>query len=455
MKGHVPTPSSLAERMVRRLFRDDLPTGSDRILYPGCGDAPIAAAVERVCSEEGWELPTGYAVETNPEHLGAAIDRGLKHVEFAERDFLANDMLDTGTFEFIIGNPPYVPIEDLNEQEKERYRSGFKTAIGRFDLYLLFFERSLELLAPAGTLSLVTTEKFEYVDTAAPLRRLLTGSDVHVEEIEHIDSDAFKGHVTFPCISTVRRVEADETRETRITLRNGSSHTTILPGDGESWAAHIRDADLADMETGAVLGDVTNRISPGLATGADAKFVMNCGDVPEELEEWVRPTVGGRQLREHDGPYCDLVILCPYRDDGSLAEEEELGAFGEWAEDHRDRLEDRSCVENGKAWYAWHENPPMKDLLRPKIVFQDITKDPKFWHEKRGDIVPKHSVYYLIPKDGVSFDALLDYLNSSKARIWMEAHCQKAHNGYLRLQSRVLKDLPVPKKLAEGYQSTL
>ncbi len=59
MKGHVPTPDALAEKMVRRAFRDDPPTGDERILYPGCGDAPFAAAVERVCDDEGWKYPMG------------------------------------------------------------------------------------------------------------------------------------------------------------------------------------------------------------------------------------------------------------------------------------------------------------------------------------------------------------------------------------------------------------
>ena len=457
MKGHVPTPDDLAEKMVKRLFRDNPPSSDDRILYPGCGDAPFAAAVERVCDEEGWNVPSGLAVETNPEHLSKARDRGLTHVTFEERDFLADGMLDVEAFEYIIGNPPYVPIEGLNEDEKERYRVKFQTAIERFDLYLLFFERSLELLAPNGVLSFVTPEKFEYVDTATPLRRLLTSDDFRVEEIEHIPEDAFTGLITFPCVTMIRRVEDTEApRETRVTLRDGTTHTTTLPGDGKSWASNVRGADLEGMETGATLGDVTARISPGLATGADKVFVLDAGDVPDEIDEqWVYPTVSGSQLREFDGPFTNSVFVCPYKPDGSLADEDELGEFFDWLEDHRDRLEDRSCVKGGKKWYAWHENPPMQDILQPKIVFRDIAKEPRFWAESEGTVVPKHSVYYAVPKDGVPFDELLDYLNSPEARMWMEAHCQKAHNGFYRLQSRVLRDLPVPKEWAESFQATL
>ena len=454
MKGHVPTPDALAERMVRRLFRDDPPTSADRILYPGCGTAPFAAAVERVCLDEGWDLPEGIGVETNPEHLTVARDRQLHHVEFQERDFLSPELPDTECFDYVVGNPPYVPIEGLNEEEKKRYRAEFNTAVDRFDLYLLFFERAVELLAPGGTLSFVTPEKFEYVETATPLRRLLTSGRVHVEEIEHIDEDAFTGLVTFPCITTIGRDGVNG--ETRVKLRDDSTHTTTLPADGTSWAAAVRGADLSHLETGVTLGDVTERISAGVATGADSVFVFTRSELPASVEsKWIYPTVSGRQLRDFDGPYTDSVFLCPYRDDGSLPAEDELGSFGEWAGHHRDRLEDRSCVENGKPWYAWHETPPMDDLLRPKIVFKDIAKEPTFWAEPNGTVVPKHSVYYLVPNEAVPFDDLLDYLNGPEARRWMEANCQRAANGFYRLQSRVLRNLPVPAAWAETYQATL
>jgi hypothetical protein len=97
----------------------------------------------------------------------------------------------------------------------------------------------------------------------------------------------------------------------------------------------------------------------------------------------------------------------------------------------------------------------MKDILRPKIVFKDIAKEPKFWAERTGEIIPRHTVYYLVPEEGVSFDQLLEYLNGPVAKEWMEAHCQRAANGFLRLQSRVLRKLPVPTTVARERQGAL
>jgi hypothetical protein len=477
MKGHHLTPPALAEEMARQLFEDNSPTEYQRVLYPGCGaKAPFASAVERICKEEGWPLPEGLAIENDPELFRQAESLGLGHVSFQALDFLGSEIEEIGEevrFDHILGNPPYIPIEGLSEEEKARYRSHFRAAEGRFDLYLLFFERALTLLAPGGRLTFVTPEKWEYVQTARPLRDIATSGDFQVEEIHHVDEDAFPELITFPSVTTIRRNgEGDSLKrsaengkrggeaqasETTVRLRDGTVHRADLPTGGESWAAAIRGKDLSGMETGLTLGDVAVRVSPGMATGADAVFVFDREEVPDGLTpKWTYPTVSGEELTTGGATDPKSVFVCPYRKDGTLPPETDLGAFGEWASQHRERLEDRSCVrKHGKQWYAWHETPPMEDLLRQKIVFKDIAKEPKFWAEPTGEIVPRHTVYYVVPEAEVSLEKLLDYLNSPLAKEWMVANCQRAANGFLRLQSRVLKKLPVPPKVATEQQEAL
>jgi len=451
MKGQVPTPEELADDMVAMLFDDNPPQEGDRILYPGVGDGPFVLAVCRYCEERDLPVPGGIGIESDP-HL-VAEDRGTlgaANVEIQERDFLG-DSSDLGTFEYVIGNPPYVPIEGLDEDEKDRYKATFDTAVGRFDLYILFFERALEHLAEGGRLVFVTPEKYEYVDTAEPLRRILATH--HVESIRHVEEDAFAGKITFPTITAVVNRDPDTTRVIR---RDGSEKIVELSADGSSWASHVRTGNEPLVESGVTLGDVTERISPGIATGNDGLFVQDRSEVPPQLlGEWTHPTVSGKQLRANDGPETDSVFICPYDDNGRLISEDQLGNFGEWAKIHRDELENRHCVENGKAWYSWHENPPLDDILQPKILCKDIADEPRFWADRSGDVVPRHTVYYLIPKDHVDLDELLEYLNGPEAKAWLEANCQRASNGFYRLQTRVMEDLPVPEEWERTIQETL
>lgn len=449
MRGHVPTPEQVADHVVESLFADAPPETGDSVLYPGIGTAPFAAAVERYCSRHGHPIPDGVGVESDPELVAEARANAGSHVDVIEQDFLG-DGPELDTFEYVVGNPPYVPIERLGEEEKRRYRSEFETAVGRFDLYLLFFERALDLLADGGRLSFLTPEKFEYVGTAEPLRDRL--ASLRVVEIDHLAEDTFDDLVTYPAVTTVENTTPDETTVRR---RDGTTERVELPTGGASWASAVRGGGAELEDTGVTLGDVTRRISPGLATGADSVYVVEDGELPSSLREWAHPTVSGRELAANDGPDSDSRIVCPYDESGRLVGEAELGELRDWLGLHEERLRDRSCVDGASAWYRWHETPPMAEVLDPKVLCPDIVEQPKFWLEPDGDVIPRHSVYYIRPKDHLDLRTLHDYLSTPEVSQWLTQHAQKAHNDYYRMQSKVLRRLPVPEDWAKSVQQTL
>jgi adenine-specific DNA-methyltransferase len=142
-------------------------------------------------------------------------------------------------------------------------------------------------------------------------------------------------------------------------------------------------------------------------------------------------------------------MLIPYSMTGELLPENDLGDLKDYLNEpeRRAKLERRTCVAR-KRWYAFHENPPLQDILTPKILCKDIAQRPFFRVDRTGEIVPRHSVYYMVPSEASHLDALCEYMNSKEAQTWLMAHCQRAANGFLRLQSHVLKQLPIPAEFA-------
>lgn len=454
MKGYVSTPSELADQMVEKLFTGRKVSSEDRILFPGFGsNAPFIQAVQDWCEENDLAMPEVIGVEADPDRVTDAIEQlDTRSVDLLERDFLNSYLPDElGEFDYIIGNPPYVHVAQLSNEEKERYSRNFETAWRRFDLYFVFFERGLELLAENGRLCYVTPEKFEYTSSADSLRQLL--ASYHISELDHISQDWFPGYKTYPVITTL---DATDPGETRVITRDDEERIVTIPDDGSSWASTIRGG--INLDTGVTLDEITVRISAGLATGRDSLFVISKDEIPPQLVEegWAYPTVSGKQLRTYDGPYTDDLILCPYDERGNLVAEDELGTYLDWAELHREGLEERSCVQKrGRTWYGWHNTPPMTEMLQPKIVCKDVTNEPEFWAETDGNVIPRHSVYYIIPKDHVELDKLLSYLNSEEARAWIEANAQKAYTDHIRIQSEVIENLPVPETFAETVQTSV
>lgn len=450
MKGHVPTPQAVVDRMVSKLFASRQPVSTDTLLDPGSGDGIFAKSVIEWCHREGLHPPHILAVEMNPT-LAEEARRRLapeKTAKVLVGDFL---QMELPKADFVIGNPPYVPIDGLTLEERATYRGRFATAVERFDLYLLFFERALRLLKPEGRLCFITPEKFEYVHTATPLRRLLAKH--FVEEIEHVNEDTFPGLVTYPTITTLTNQVPVRGGRTTVKLRDGTSRSVSLTKDGSSWNPVFH--GLSSPDPGSrTLEDLCVRISCGIATGADSLYVHHAKALPPSLHKFTYPTISGRQLGLH-GPdkfESSSVMLVPYGSDGRLLREDHLGELLKFLSrpDITRHLKKRSCVVEGqREWYRFHDNVPLGDILRPKILCKDITPEPHFWIDRDGGFIPRHTVYYAVPREGVDIPSLLSYLNSDTAVKWLKGSCQRAANGFYRVQSATLKQLPISKDVFE------
>ncbi len=443
MKGFVITPAHVVDLMVDKLFRGRPPFEGAQLLDPGCGTGEFIEGVLRWCIIHGTPVPAITGVESDPQHVATATDRfaRVRHVRIVQADFLCSE---SPRSDYVIGNPPYVPITGLSTAERDQYRRSFSTARGRFDLYLLFFEQALRLLKPNGRLVFITPEKYVYVSTASPLRQLIHA--YHVEELHFLREDTFPDLVTYPLVSTVVR-DAGAAR-TRVILRTGRSRTVRQPSQAGSWMPLIR--GVSARSSAVTLSDVCTRISCGVATGADSVFVVPNSQMPKNLARFARPTIAGRQLSPSRELCLTHSMLLPYTRDGTLLPEQSLGQLGEYLAEpaRRAKLLARTCVAY-KPWYAFHETPPMRDLLRPKILCKDIGVAPHFSIDREGAIVPRHSVYYIVPASPHRVRELAAYLNSSPVRQWLRNHCQRAAKGFIRLQSHVLKRLPVPERFVD------
>ncbi|MEP6831939.1 MAG: Eco57I restriction-modification methylase domain-containing protein [Gemmatimonas sp.] len=441
MKGFVPTPAAVVDLMVSKLFAEHAPHAESRVLDPGCGNGEFIGGVLRICSAKGWPVPQIVGVELDPERAATAcrVFRGIPQVTICNRDFL---LPSHGQFDFIIGNPPYVSILDLSPEERRTYRGRFQTARGRFDLYVLFFEQALRMVAPSGRIVFITPEKYLYVETARPLRELFRATCV--EELYFAGENTFPDRVTYPLITTI--VNSHRGAQTRVVHRDSSvSHVSIA--SATTWQPII--AGYGRGPSSLTLADVASRISCGVATGADAVYVVPTDEMPSDVREFAYPTISGRQIMPTREFTLQSSLLAPYDSAGELLPESSLGALGQFLRqpDRRRRLESRTCVAR-KPWYAFHDNFPLKQILRPKLLCKDITAHPFFLKDEEGTLVPRHSVYYIVPAVANDLEPLSAYLNSREAADWLRANCQRAAGGFLRLQSHVLKQLPLPASFA-------
>ena len=78
-------------------------------------------------------------------------------------------------FDIVIGNPPYLRIQELRKTNNELadYLSKmYKSATGSFDLYVTFVERGLKLVKPNGVIYYIMPVKWTNSSFGKGLRNL-------------------------------------------------------------------------------------------------------------------------------------------------------------------------------------------------------------------------------------------------------------------------------------------
>lgn len=153
--------------------------------------------------------------------------------------------------DFVIGNPPYVRLENIDPATASLYRGAYRTMAGRADLYVAFFEAALRSLKPDGVCAFICADRWMRNQYGAELRRLITSGAFAVETVlEMHDADAFEEEVSaYPAITVIRR---------RIAGSAPSPARTAV-----AWArSGLEDADRSDLVRAlSEAPDHTSRVS--------------------------------------------------------------------------------------------------------------------------------------------------------------------------------------------------
>lgn len=87
-----------------------------------------------------------------------------------------SEVMHTGGFDVVIGNPPYIDSEWMTTflpGWRSYCTSHYRTATGNWDLFCVFIEKAMELCQPGGLTSLIVPNKLASASYAATARSIL------------------------------------------------------------------------------------------------------------------------------------------------------------------------------------------------------------------------------------------------------------------------------------------
>ena len=162
-------------------------------------------------NETQYILPNFNTKELNLEEINQLINKIDIKLNVFNLDFLLE--FESGRFDIIIGNPPYVENKKIDSEYKKKLYENFKSAYKLFDLSVIFIEKSIELMKENSYLSFILPNKFLSADYGIKIRELLI-ENIELKEIVNISSlSVFQKIATYPIIICFKKGKSSDKNE--------------------------------------------------------------------------------------------------------------------------------------------------------------------------------------------------------------------------------------------------
>lgn len=402
-------------------------------------------------------------------------------------------------FDIIIGNPPFIRIHVLHQENpdfaawlKENYTSA---GTGNFDLYVVFVQRSLDLLQSHGQLAFVLPHKFFNNKYGQPLRELIGRADEgqssgrgkrlsHLRHVVHFgDQQIFPGVTNYVCLLFLSRAGTETCRWLRADdlpawMETQSGDEGIIPaaqisgaewnfvvGPGAKWFNMLQ---AWQTKLGAVAD-----IFVGLQTSADRVYAFGATVQPKKGLIAVRDDGGNLWHLEqgvmkrflHDVPLTSYAqpdanswLLFPYTIRDGRAEliprSEFASKFPEawrYLATKADQLRGRDGGKwHNDQWYAFGRSQNLTQMEAPKLIVQVLSQSGRYAFDAEeiyftgGGNGPYYGVRWASANEPRSLHFLQALLNSRVHDFYIRKISGTFQGGYWSYGKQFIEQLPIP-----------
>jgi hypothetical protein len=394
-------------------------------------------------------------------------------------------------FDLILGNPPWIRLHRVDPRQRTAFRRAFTVArsaawesgaapagasrgfAGQIDVAAIFVERSVDLLAPGGVLSLLLPVKLWQSLAGGGVRHFLTHS-TRIRRIEdHSLAPASFDAAVYPSVIVAERACSVSTVADPIYAvvhhRAGAELSWRMPAEslafdstpGAPWLLlppDVRRAFDRLRRAGVALAQsAIGRPRLGVKCGCNEAFVVDVLEVDDDLAEvqatdgsrftieraLLRPLLRGERLRRWTTPASYEAIVWTHDAlDGPLSVLPPHAA--RWLARWRRALMQRADARHRARWWSLFRTESARFDL-PRVVWCDVGREPRASVLEANDPrVPLNSCYVARCGDECDAYAFATLLNGPLARAWLDALAEPARGGYHRYLGWTLSLLPVP-----------
>jgi hypothetical protein len=399
------------------------------------------------------------------------------------------DVAGVGGFTIVVGNPPWVRPHHMDVSVRESLRRTYLVArspawvsgalaagagkgfSSQVDMAAVFVERSLRLLAPSGTMSLLLPAKLWRSLSAGGMRALVT-RDARIDRLEdYSDVPATFDAAVYPGLLVASRARPPGPNAVTCAVLHRSRQATAWTSAMESIAwddspgapwvlvpPEVRQAfDRICCRGTAFAATRFGRPLLGVKCGLNDAFIVRVRETGSESATIVaangregrversllRPVLRGEDVRPWSVARARDHILWTHGPDGLPLKSLPAGA-ARWLKPSRRELVARADARNASRWWSLFRTEAA-GCEKPRVVWADIGRALRAAVIDAGDpMIPLNTCYVARCPSGDDALALAVYLNSPIATAWLSVIAEPARGGYRRYLGWTMALLPVP-----------
>lgn len=392
------------------------------------------------------------------------------------------EAMQSGGFDCIIGNPPYIRIQTMQEwaaREVEIYKELFHAASrGNYDIYVVFLERGLQLLNAAGRLGFICPHKFFNAKYGEPIRAVVAEGR-HLAAVVHFgDQQVFDGATTYTCLLFLNKSPTGECQLHKVDDL-AAWRTSGAGASRRIRAEHVTASDwnfavgserrIVDVlvQWPVKLGDIAARIGQGIRTSSNEVFVLETVRVSgamvtarsEILNREVQierkplsPFLRGREIKAYQILSSGKVVIVPYTiQNGRATLMSETAIRSRFPHLHAYLMENKAhlCArEKGRFrsgdWFQYGRPQNIELMHQPKILVPDIADRASFAFDEGGEFAFTSGYGITLRPDVTeSPKYVLALLNSSLLDFYLKRISTTMRGGFFRYFTQFVTQLPI------------